>query len=150
MVHEAVRNEQGVQEISGIPAGEYEVEVSAYGYSVGTHKVNLRPGNIASIEDVLYEAGAVRWQVNLANGSIASGTRCDPVPDDPTSIEQPREGLTDSSGAWIVRGVQPGDYALTIEAGGCLQTCLITIDAHGRRRGRHHGCISARACFSSH
>ena len=135
LVHQALRDARGVLEVSGIPAGDYELEVSAYGYSVGTHKLHLESGGTASVEDVLYEAGAVRWQVSSANGATVSGAKCYLVPDDPTSIEKPREGFTDSSGCWTARGVHPGDYALTVDTGGTLQTCLITIDAHELEEG---------------
>ena len=109
----AERGEDGVLRLGGIPPGTYEVEVSAWGYSREQHTVEIKAGETTTIEDVLYPAGALRWTLNDKSGKPLMGIACALKPNDPASIEDDREGQTDKSGQFVVRGLAPGDYTAT-------------------------------------
>lgn len=104
------RDDDGRTEVRFIPPGHYRVEVSDWGYSVGLHEVEILPGQTTEIEDVLFEAGAVRWTLRTANG--------DPVVDanavlraaDAGSPTPLTEAVTDDDGVAIFRGLYQGNY----------------------------------------
>jgi len=111
--HGQKRDEQGVMRIPNISPGKYHVEVSAFTFSVHEHMVEIKTGETVEIEDVLYEAGALRFTLLDKSGSPLAQIPCRIEPLDPKSMENPREGKTDASGLWIVRGLFPGEYKVT-------------------------------------
>lgn len=126
--HAAQRGADGVMRVEFIPPGIYDVEVSYWSYSIGTHRVEIAEGQQASIEDVLYRAGALRWRIVDAAGNPVADVACTLAPLDPASIERPRSGRTDSNGEFVARGLWPGDYrAQATLAGGRVVSEVVTI-----------------------
>lgn len=113
MGHGQQRNDQGVMRIENLPAGKYHVQVSASGYSVAEHDVEIRPGETSTLTDVLYLTGAFRWTLVNSSGVGVEGVQCTVVPDDPSSIESVREGMSDAQGLFLARGLFPGNYHAT-------------------------------------
>jgi hypothetical protein len=113
-----------------VPVGTYDVEVSAYGYSLAKRRVTVEAGKTLSIDDVLYEAGALRWTFADRAGKPLAGVECRVVPQDPTSIETPREGTANAAGLFVARGLFPGYYVVTATLGEETQESVIVINAH--------------------
>jgi len=111
--HGRKRGTDGVMRISNIPAGAYSVQVSSFGFSVHERMVEIKAGETVEIEDVMYEAGALRWTVVDSKGTPQPDISCIIEPVDKNSIEKVREGRTDSNGLWIQRGLYPGEYKAT-------------------------------------
>lgn len=111
--HGQTRSETGVMIIPNVPAGRYRAQVSALGFSVSAQSIFVAAGQTIQLEDVLYQAGALRWALKYGDGNPAVGIRCTLVPVDSASIEEPREGVTNQDGVFISRGLYPGDYTAT-------------------------------------
>lgn len=116
--HSARRDNKGEMIIRDIPPGQYHVEVSAYNYSVAEHVVEIQEGETVTLEDVLYEAGAVYVTMVDSRMKRLLGIPGRIVPDDPQSIEAPRSGVTDANGELKWRGLFPGRYTVTVEPPG--------------------------------
>lgn len=108
--HGMSRGPDGVMKIPDIPEGTYKVEVSYWSYSDAQHTVDIKIGETAKIDDVLYPAGALRWTLQDKSGTPLPNVPCTLTPADPNSIERVRTGTTDSSGTWVVRGMGAGQY----------------------------------------
>jgi hypothetical protein len=108
------RGEDGVLTLTGIPAGNYAVEVGANGYTTSQQNVEIKPGETSDITDVLSPGGGVRINVVDANGSPISNAAYQVVPQDSSSIESMRQGTTTESGSATVRGLLPGVYTLSV------------------------------------
>jgi hypothetical protein len=129
--HGQQRDAQGVVTIQSVPVGSYRVEVSSWGFSEGVHEIEVKAGETVRLEDVLYEAGALRWNLTDLDGVAVPGVDCQLVPDDPNSIEKPRSGKADQGGLWIARGLFPGSYTATANAPGKkTTTAKVSIIAH--------------------
>jgi 5-hydroxyisourate hydrolase-like protein (transthyretin family) len=116
--HSAQRDELGVMTIPGIEPGDYTMEVSAFGYSISRKPVTIESGQTRSETDVLYPSGALRWALKFSDGSPAAGVPCRLMPSDATSVEQPREGKSNSDGVYSERGLLPGTYTAIANAPG--------------------------------
>jgi len=129
--HGRERGQDGVITIPNIPAGTYQVQVSSFGFSVHEHMVEIKDDETVELEDVMYEAGALRWTVLDADGNPVANALCRIEPMDANSIEKVREGHTDKQGLWIQRGLFPGAYRLTTKLeDGRQATDSIEIQAH--------------------
>jgi hypothetical protein len=129
--HLSPRGTDGIMRVDDVPAGTYSVEVSAWGYSLGTHSVTMPEGGIQEVSDVLYEAGALRWALVGPGGEPRAGIACTLTPNDPASIETVRRGTTDASGQFVVRGLWPGMYTAEATIGaGQKVTMEVQISAH--------------------
>jgi hypothetical protein len=84
--------------------------VSALGYSVGVHQIDVKDGETIHIDDVLYSAGSLTWKIHSPSGKPLAGAQCSVTPQDPTSMEQPRQGVTSADGLFEARGLAPGSY----------------------------------------
>lgn len=111
--HSAQRDAHGVMTIQNIPPGTYAVEVSYWSYSSNKSTVEIKAGETARTDAVLYAAGALRWKFTNAAGAPLPGIYCTLTPDAPDSIEKPRSGNCDASGEWVVRGLAAGPYTGT-------------------------------------
>lgn len=109
----APRNDAGIAEVTGLAPGTYQMEVSASGYTADVRTIDLREGEVRTIESVLATAGAVRLWAESPEGLALDGVKLRLDPLDPSSLEEPREGTTEFGGLWVARGVAPGDYRLT-------------------------------------
>jgi len=129
--HGKDRGPDGVITIPNIPSGTYRVQVSSFGFSVHEHIVEIKEGETVELEDVMYEAGALRWTVLDGDGHPVPNAPCRIEPIEANSIEKVREGPTDSQGLWIQRGLYPGSYRVTTRLeDGRQATDTIQIDAH--------------------
>ena len=129
--HSAKRGPDGVMTIPDIPVGRYRVEVGSWGFSTGNHDIEVKAGETVRLDDVLYDAGAVRLTVTGAGGAPVVGAQCTITPDDPASIEKPQSGTTDSTGLWVARGLFPGSYTATAKnSSGKTATAKMAIIAH--------------------
>jgi RNA polymerase sigma factor (sigma-70 family) len=113
--HRASREEDGTLHIAALPAGEYEVEIGAYGYSSRVHRVRITTDKPVVLHDSLREAGAFRWTFKTPEGLPEPGIECRLHPRDNLMSDTPRhrQGTTGSDGSWVVRGLYPGDYIAT-------------------------------------
>jgi len=117
--------------IPDIPIGRYRVEVGSWGFSMGYHDIEVKAGETVRLDDVLYDAGALRLTVTGAGGAPIPGAPCSIAPDDPQSIEKPQSGKADPNGLWVARGLFPGNYTATVKlADGKTATAKMTIVAH--------------------
>lgn len=129
--HGRKRGTDGVMRISNIPAGAYSVQVSSFGFSVHERMVEIKAGETVEIEDVMYEAGALRWTVVDSKGTPQPDISCIIEPVDKNSIEKVREGRTDSNGLWIQRGLYPRAYKVTSSLpDGRQASQVIQVQAH--------------------
>jgi protocatechuate 3,4-dioxygenase beta subunit len=129
--HGKTRGQDGVVTIPNIPAGTYQVQVSSFGFSVHEHVVEIKDGETANLEDVMYEAGALRWTILDVDGNPVPDALCRIEPLEANSIEKPREGRTDVQGLWIQRGLYPGGYRMSVSlADGRKATDTMEIQAH--------------------
>ena len=125
------RDADGALTIENLPAGEYSVVVSAWGHSEGHHTVTIEAGQTTYIDDILYEAGSMRWTLVSEDGAPIAGAETRLVPLDPDSIETVRTGHTDDAGQWNQRGLYPGQYrAEATLPDGLTLTQPFTITAH--------------------
>jgi hypothetical protein len=129
--HGKTRDSDGVLTIPDLPVGTYTAQVSSFGFSVNEHQVEIKAGETTRLDDVLYESGALRWTITDKNGSGIKGLACKIVPDDPNSIEKPRDANTDASGLCVVRGLYPGSYTGTTQPEGKAQIVVkFTVTPH--------------------
>jgi hypothetical protein len=127
----AARDGNGVARVEGMPAGKYDISVGASGFSTGEHSVEIREGESASIEDVLYEAGSIRWIMLDAKRFPVKDVLCHVVASDPSSTEATRDARTDSNGAILLNGLLPGTYTGTAQlAGKPPLTATFNVQAH--------------------
>ncbi len=57
-----------------------------------------------------------------------SGATCTLTPNDPSSIEEERKGITPSDGTWVVRGMAEGQYTASAKLpDGKTVTAAVTI-----------------------
>jgi large repetitive protein len=111
--HSTPRDTEGIMEIPNIPPGTYNAEVSADGFSVHKHTVEIKAGKIAKIEDLLYEAGKLRWVLLDKNDTPLEDVPCRIESMDADSRKLPRDGKTNRNGIWTVKGLRPGLYKVT-------------------------------------
>ena len=116
--HSKQRDEMGIVMIEGIPAGTYRVQVSALGFSVSVETVTIQAGQTSRIDDVLYPSGALRWALKTGSGAPVVGASCTLSPSDASSIEEPRQGSSNTDGVFVVRGLMPGPYVATARYNG--------------------------------
>lgn len=129
--HGKTRGADGVVTIPDLPAGAYNIQVSSFGFSVNDKTVEVKAGETARVDDVLYEAGALRWSITNKDGIGLAGVPCSIAPDDPNSIERPRQGVTDPGGLCVIRGLYPGNYTgVATPAGKAPVTVKFPIQAH--------------------
>ncbi|MBX7245529.1 MAG: carboxypeptidase regulatory-like domain-containing protein [Candidatus Sumerlaeaceae bacterium] len=111
--HNSTRDANGKMTIENIPPGQYQVEVSSWGFSINRHDVTIEEKKTVTLDDVLYDAGALNWTLKDKGGAPLKNVPCKLVPSDPGSIEKERSGQTNSSGTWTARGLFPGMYNAT-------------------------------------
>ncbi|MGB9692215.1 MAG: MSCRAMM family protein [Candidatus Sumerlaeaceae bacterium] len=111
----AQRNDAGMAEVRGLPPGSYRMEVSASGYTADIRTIELHDGQERTIESVLATAGALRVWVENSLGQAIEGAKLTLEPTDPDSLEEPRQGVSELGGLWVVRGLTPGAYRLSVE-----------------------------------
>src|SRR5690606_37176671 len=75
----------------------------------------IKAGETLELRDELYNASAMRFAIEEADGSAVAAARCRIEALDPQNPEAPRDGLTDGAGIWIVRGLWPGRYLVTVD-----------------------------------
>lgn len=114
-MHEAftIRHGNGIMTITDIPAGKYNVHVSALGYSESRHDVEIADGEKIRIEDALFPAGALRWAVVDSAGNPAVDLACTLERIGAGTGEAPITGKTDDRGVFTVRALRPGKYTVT-------------------------------------
>lgn len=129
---DAQRDAQGVLTIEGIPPGTYDVEISAWGYSVVNHPDTvIRLGETVHFEDVLYDCGAFEWSLKDMQGAPLKDVPVRLTPNDPASIETVREGTTNAQGVHTTRGLFPGKYTATATPPGRSPVSVqVTVTAH--------------------
>lgn len=116
--HTQTRDASGVMTIPQIPPGKYKVQVSYFGFSISEHEVEIRDGETAKIDDVLYECGALTFSLQDGGGKAIADAAVRIAPMNSSSIEKERIEKTDDKGALTVRGLMPGRYRVTAEAPG--------------------------------
>ncbi len=129
--HGQTRGPDGTLTVENVPPGRYSVQISSYGFSINEHSIEVKEGETLRLDEVLYDAGALRWTIQTPESAAVAGARCRLVPDDPSSIEVPREGVTANDGLLVIRGLYPGVYTgSVITPSGVTTTEKINIDAH--------------------
>ncbi|MDK2970805.1 MAG: hypothetical protein PWP23_560 [Candidatus Sumerlaeota bacterium] len=109
------RGRDGLLTLDGVPPGRYAVEVSAWGYSLSAREVEVVSGGTVEFDDVLHPAGALRLTVEDSTGQPLASIECvlDPVGGQVLEAAA-RHGATGAGGIWTVRGLEGGDYQLTV------------------------------------
>ncbi|MEQ8819315.1 MAG: carboxypeptidase regulatory-like domain-containing protein [Sumerlaeia bacterium] len=132
------RGADGVLTMNNIPPGRYDMEISAWGYSVLERQIEVAAEDL-TFQDVLYRAGSLLWKIARADGSPAAGLPVRAEPLDPASIQNPRAGTTGPDGVVTIRGLAPGQYQLTAGRAGqkpLLQTfATLRVDELTRATG---------------
>lgn len=111
--HAGKRDASGVMTIENIPPGVYRTNVSYWSFSQAERQVEIKAGETARIEDVLYPAGAVHWTLRKKDGSAAEGVSVRVVPQNTDPVESEKSGVTNHEGLFVQRGLAPGTYQLT-------------------------------------
>lgn len=117
--------------LSGVPPGEYLVEISANGYSSVRKPVRIEGAATIHLDEVLHETGALDWRLISADGTPTSGVYCllERADVQEHAPEDLREGRTGANGIWTVRGLRPGLWRLTAEVGGVVVDETVRIHA---------------------
>ncbi|WHX38711.1 carboxypeptidase regulatory-like domain-containing protein [Mesobacillus sp. AQ2] len=109
-------NEDGGFTIAILP-GEYEIEISAYGYGARTVKasaeVDSEPKEVilSPAENVGVISGTVE---DSMDGNALEGAKV-------TILGKPREAVTNLQGQYVITKVEPGDYTARIEKDGYVR-----------------------------
>jgi hypothetical protein len=107
------RDDSGTIRVGAVPAGRYIMKVDAGGYSAARRKLSLRDNETTTIEDVLYEGGAIRWKLVTPLGAPVWQVIVKVKPADPTSIEEERQATYGEGNAFVAEGLMPGTYTAT-------------------------------------
>jgi len=116
--HSTTRDAAGVMTIKNIPPGTYTTNVSYWSHSQSEKQVEIKAGETATIEDVLYPAGAIHWNLKKADGTPAAEATVTVTPITTTPEERPRNGSTNSAGLFVERGLAAGSYQVTAQLAG--------------------------------
>ena len=111
--HDQNRGADGILRIPDIPSATYLVQVSAPGFSVHERLVEIKPGETVEIQDMMYEAGALRLTIVDSKWMPQADMSCILEPLDASSMDKVREGKTDMNGVWIQHSLYPGEYKAT-------------------------------------
>ena len=109
-----------------LPAGDYTVTASAFGYRAEEATVTVREGETA-VQDLLLSAlpsGAVSGIVSSTFGPVGNAT----VTIDGTPIPATTTG---ADGRYAFAAVPTGNYRMTITAGGCLTSTTVDLTVNG-------------------
>lgn len=129
--HSSKRDDGGKMMVRDLPPGKYTVQIGAYSYSNVEREVEIRAGEVTSIQDVLYAAGALKLLVLNGDGMPAVGVDVELESVDSSSIEESKTGQTDLRGVWLYRGLSPGRYSLKVKSRSGQQRSSIVIEASG-------------------
>ncbi|MGI8906190.1 MAG: carboxypeptidase regulatory-like domain-containing protein [Candidatus Sumerlaeaceae bacterium] len=116
--HGQTRGADGIIKIPNVPPGTYQVQISAWGYSIIEKSIEVKQGETTHIDDVLYGAGSMRWILKDKAAKPIAGATCKVVAADANSMEAPREGKTDDQGQFTARGMAAGQYNAVAEVAG--------------------------------
>jgi RNA polymerase sigma factor (sigma-70 family) len=130
------RESNGRLHIGGLKPAKYLVSVSANGYTVSSHEIEVRAGATVQVTDVLEEAGAFTWTLHDASGIGKPGVTCHITPTDFGALEVERAGETNDDGTWVVRGLRPGTYTAEAVLNGKTTTLRVVINAHAMAENR--------------
>lgn len=114
--HSAQRGADGVMTIENIPPGTYTTNVSYWSHSQSERTVEIKVNETVRIEDVLYPAGAIHWNLTTAAGNPARGAAVTvtPLETNPPETET-RTGHAGSDGNFVQRGLAAGTYQVTAQ-----------------------------------
>lgn len=114
--HSAQRGADGVMTIENIPPGTYTTNVSYWSHSQSERTVEIKVNETVRIEDVLYPAGAIHWNLMAADGNPARGAAVTvtPIETNPPETES-RAGHAGSDGNFVQRGLAAGTYQVTAQ-----------------------------------
>jgi len=104
------RDEEGKVVIENIKTGVYDVEVSDWGYSIHTHQIEIKSGEETVLEDIMFEAGAIRWTLKDVDGLPLVNVKATLESVDPGSPTTHQEVYTNTDGTAIFRGLYQGAY----------------------------------------
>lgn len=105
-------NDKGVYELKNIPAGTYEVQLSAVGYITERHKVTINADQIVTLNDELELNNSKLSEVVITGVSRATELRRNPVPIMVMTKREMHENVNNNIIDAIVKGV-PGVNAVT-------------------------------------
>lgn len=111
--HSGGRDASGCMTVNFVPAGRYAVEVTGWGYSIARREIEIVAGETVQLDDVLYDAGAVRWTLRRPDGTGIANHPCTIRPADPGSISPTLDVRTNGEGVAIFRGLFPGNHVGT-------------------------------------
>lgn len=140
--HSTSRDERGRAVIAHLAPGTYQVQVSAFGFSVARHTVQVAEKPV-ELRDVLYEAGGFKWHLLDPQRGPLADVPCRLLPEDPTSIESSRSGASGPDGTWVARGIYPGRYTALACINGKWITQAVTVSPHNLTEIRHAALSSA-------
>ncbi len=104
-------NATGYYSLLNIPAGEYLVIITAEGYHEDQETINLTPG------DNLYDF-PLDPILATASGTVTDATTNDPIDRASVEFEGYAPVETNANGDYLIAGLRPGDYDVTISAAG--------------------------------
>ena len=106
-------DKDGTPVFRNVPPGKYKLEVKAPRHTYFRGDTVVTDGKNEEVTAVLSPAGAFYWSLHNRNGVPLVGVKCALTPDDPSSLEVPREGHTDPDGDWELYDLLPGSYTAT-------------------------------------
>jgi outer membrane protein assembly factor BamB/subtilisin family serine protease len=98
-------------------AGEYEIEINAFGYAPKTMKVTAEKDSETQTftMEVAENVGSISGTIeNLKDGNAVEGAKV-------TLLGKPREELTNHQGQYALSKIEPGDYMVRIEKEGYVR-----------------------------
>lgn len=98
-------------------SGEYEIEISAFGYADQTIKVTAEKDSEPKMipMEVAGNVGSISGTVeDLKDGNAVEGAKL-------TILDKPREAVTNVQGQYSISKIEPGDYMLRIEKEGYVR-----------------------------
>jgi protocatechuate 3,4-dioxygenase beta subunit len=106
---------EGIVKIKDLPSGPYVAQIAAVGYATVQRKVEVRPTQTVSLQEVLQPGSAVEIRVYDLAGIPQPEARIRLTPLGANILQDAIEGVADQWGRWTAEGVWAGRWRVTAD-----------------------------------